>query len=278
MNNKFTNITIFVTPIFWDNMNHCNSNYSFLYRVDSLATEYQKYIISDNKYIYNFFKNHYPNISSNYNLLYLGLEDRSDKIDTFSNKKDPMIEILFIGRMEHRKGVDLLLSVIPDLCEKYSNILFRFVGKDTGCAPGEQISYKQHFLNKIHNKSYSNRIIFEGVVEDTTIYYNNCDIFIAPSRFESFGLIYVEAMIFSKPIIACNVAAVPEVVKDGITGLLASVDDVNSLKQCLITLIENKNLREKMGKAGRERYEKLFTAERMVNDMLDYMNKLFLNK
>jgi hypothetical protein len=42
VSNKFTNITILVTPIGWDNMQHANSNYSFMYRVDSLTTKYQK--------------------------------------------------------------------------------------------------------------------------------------------------------------------------------------------------------------------------------------------
>lgn len=73
------------------------------------------------------------------------------------------------------------------------------------------------------------RVLFHGAVsrEDLLRHYATCDIFVAPSRHESFGLIFVEAMIFAKPVVGIAVGGVVEVVTDEVDGLLIPSDDAD---------------------------------------------------
>ena len=102
-------------------------------------------------------------------------------------------------------------------------------------------------------------------------FYRACDILVTPSRFESFGLMLVEGMMFGKPVIGCRAGGMVEVVEDGMSGLLAEPGDVDSLTACLERLIADAALRARLGAAARARYEAAFTAERMVNDVVDVL-------
>ena len=100
--------------------------------------------------------------------------------------------------------------------------------------------------------------------EDVLARYAACDLVVAPSRYESFGLTALEAMIFAKPCIASDVGGLPEVVADRETGLLVPPDDPEALAAALLRLINDEALRRVMGAAGRRRYEARFTAEKMA--------------
>ena len=266
---KFKSVMTLVTPaIYFPNTGQIEL------QLEKFIIENTKYINTDSNFIYDFCKQYYPNIHSKYYLCYLGLADRSkDNIPALY--KDPdIIEILFIGRLEVRKGIDTLFSCIPDICKDFPNVKFIFVGNNTINMPKQNKTYKDMFIEKHNNLVESKQVVFEGIVPDTAPYYASCDIFVAPSLFESFGMIYAEAMVFSKPVIGCNVAAIPEVVENNVVGLLAKPNDVESLKQCLITLITNKELRDKFGKAGRKRYEELFHVDKMVNNYLKYYDTI----
>ena len=90
------------------------------------------------------------------------------------------------------------------------------------------------------------------------------DILVLASHSECFGLCLVEAMRAGLPVIAAKAGAIPEVVDDGETGLLYEKGDTVHLKRQLQRLVRSADLRARMGRAGRLRYEREFTAERMV--------------
>lgn len=179
------------------------------------------------------------------------------------------VTLLFVGRLEHRKGVDLLMQVLPAMCLQFPNIRMIFAGDDS--IPSDRgMTYRRAFEASNANLVATKQVQFLGRVaeEELRRQYASCDIFVAPSRFESFGLIYVEAMIFGKPVIGCNVGGVPEVVDDGVCGILVTANDPTSLKNAMVTLIKDVALREKMGKAGRARYLNMFSADRMARDCI----------
>src|SRR5262249_24343982 len=84
-------------------------------------------------------------------------------------------------------------------------------------------------------------------------FYRDCTVFTAPSRYESFGLIYLEAMRWGKPVVACCAGGVPEVVRDGETGLLVPPGDAAALEAALSRLLADADLRTKMGSGARAR-------------------------
>jgi glycosyltransferase involved in cell wall biosynthesis len=96
---------------------------------------------------------------------------------------------------------------------------------------------------------------------------------VAPSRFESFGLIFLEAMMYGKPTIGCDVGGIPEVVIHKETGLLAAPGSVASLAACLDTLISQPELRRAYGAQGRRRYLAMFRPEAVVTGIETLMRQ-----
>lgn len=95
-------------------------------------------------------------------------------------------------------------------------------------------------------------------------FYAAADVVLAPSRYESFGLVPLEAMMFARAVIGCRAGGMPEVIEDGVSGLLAEPGNAASLAGCVERLLDDPGLRSRMGKAGRARYERLFTARHMA--------------
>lgn len=108
------------------------------------------------------------------------------------------------------------------------------------------------------------RIHFLGWRTDTAAIFAALDVFLMPSLWEGFGLVLLEAMAQSIPVIGSAVSAIPEVVADGETGLLCPPRDVDCLAAALGDLLADPDLRARLGAAGRTRLEERFTAERMV--------------
>jgi hypothetical protein len=198
----------------------------------------------------------------------LGMEDRS--IGKGAQKKGRFVDVLFAGRFEGRKGIDVLLQVIPALCEKYPQARFILVGEDRKRADGTSLG--ESFRAQHARAPFRDRVLFPGAVSDTELenFLAQCDIFVSPSRYESFGLVFLEAMMFGKPAIGCRIGGMQEVIDDGITGLLAEPGDTASLQAALDTLLADAGKREAMGKAGRDRYLQNYTREIFVQRTLEF--------
>jgi len=69
--------------------------------------------------------------------------------------------------------------------------------------------------------------------------YKDCAILVVPSRYESFGMVFLEAMRYGTPVISCRAGGIPEVVEDGVTGILVPVEDVDKLALAIIDLLTN---------------------------------------
>ena len=95
--------------------------------------------------------------------------------------------------------------------------------------------------------------------------YADCDILVAPSLFESFGLMYAEAMAHAKPVVAFHTGAAPEVVVHNETGILVEPNNVTELANTLIDLAMSKELRQEMGRRGYQRVCSEFSVQRMVD-------------
>ena len=205
----------------------------------------------------------------------LGMPDWREAFgDVSSCRNYDYVNILFVGRLEKRKGIDVLLDCIPELCGEYNSIQFNIVGDDT-IVMEEGITYRRRFESQ-YPQLCGIRVFFHGKVSDDELkrYYTECDIFVASSRFESFGLIFLEAMMFSKPVIGCDVGGIPEIVQQEQTGLLALPGDRDSLFASLVRLIENSELRYTLGMQGRQRYEECFTEKLMAKACMEYYFKI----
>ena len=143
------------------------------------------------------------------------------------------------------------------------NIRFLLAGSDNSQADGFRqrtgMTYPEHFARKY--PQYRERVTFLGYVseEKLQLLYQSCDLFVAPSLYESFGLIYAEAMNYAKPVVACNAGAVPELVEHGVTGLLVDPESPAALAEAMVTLLTSPGKMRDMGLAGRQRLLAKFT-------------------
>lgn len=187
---------------------------------------------------------------------------------------DDCIKLLFVGRLENRKGADLLLNVLPDLLQKYEKLVVNLLGDDTQLV-GQQ-TLKQQFLNRHAKRDFHDRITFHGYVDNAQCEraYTECDMFVAPSRYESFGLIFLEAMRAGKACIGSRVGGIQEVLTHNETGLLVEPGDEASLRAAIEQLIEDKGLRERLGHAGRNDFEIKFRQERVNEQAEEYYRSL----
>jgi glycosyltransferase involved in cell wall biosynthesis len=187
--------------------------------------------------------------------------------------------LLFTGRLERRKGIHVLLQVLPALLERYPDWDVDIVGDNT-LPDDDGRRFSQKFRSQYARMPILDRVRFHGRVEDTELhrFYRECDLFVAPSLFESFGLIYVEAMQYGKPVIGCRTGGTPEVITDGVTGLLAEPGDKESLAAALSRLMGDEELRRSLGEAGAAAAAVTFSHIRMARDAAEIYREVLTQR
>jgi glycosyltransferase involved in cell wall biosynthesis/SAM-dependent methyltransferase len=179
-----------------------------------------------------------------------------------------VVEILFVGRLEPRKGIDTLLAAVPELCARYPSVRFTLVGDDSIVAP-DGLTYREAF-EATQPSAVLERVRFTGPLPDEELAaaMARCQIFVAPSRFESFGLVNLEAMRSGKPVVSTLVNGVSSVIRDGEDGILVPPDNPVALGAALARLIDDPGLRFTLGASGRRSFQATFNVERMVDGVV----------
>jgi len=192
-------------------------------------------------------------------VVWLGTADRRPEFPR--SRDDAGVEILFTGRLEPRKGLDTLLEAGAELLRAHPQVRLRVCGPDNPHANGRPGVFQDWVAS--HAEDVAPRIRFDGLLSDDELMqaYADCDVFCAPSRYESFGLVQVEAMMMQRPVVACDAGGMRETVVDGETGLLIAPGDVFALRAALERLVDDGDLRSRMGAAGRARYEREFRLD-----------------
>ncbi|PKL90979.1 MAG: hypothetical protein CVV21_10580 [Candidatus Goldiibacteriota bacterium HGW-Goldbacteria-1] len=164
-----------------------------------------------------------------------------DKIEKFN---DGMLNILFTGRIEKRKGLVYLIKAYEKLKKTHSHIRLIVVGR------GPLMPQLQKYIKKHAIKD----IFFEGFVstDDLPKYYRTAQIYCSPALFgESFGIVLLEAMSAGVPVVAFNISGYNDVVSNMDDGFLAQPRDVHDLSQKLEILITKKPIMLELGARGR---------------------------
>lgn len=183
--------------------------------------------------------------------------------------------VCFVGRLESRKGVDVVMEMAPALLQEHPDVRLEFVGNDK-LPSDDGRAWRERFEQQTGFAAIRDRVAFRGEVDDDGLRaaYRAADIIVAPSRFESFGLVHLEAGMYGKPVVGCRVGGMVEVIEDGVTGLLAAPGDARSLLEAVSRLVTDVQLRERMGRAARERYLERFTPQRMADGVAGMIREL----
>lgn len=171
--------------------------------------------------------------------------------------QDP--RVLFVGRLDEQKDPLTLLRAAKIVVAKHPRTIFTLVGD------GELYGKCKEYVCE---NNLENNVKLEGWQNQVSKYYASHDIFAAPSIYESFGLMFVEAGYYNLPTVASNVEGIPEVVKDEVTGLLCNAKDFEMLAININKLIENHNLRQTLGNASHERVTEQFSSKTMTSQYI----------
>ncbi len=166
-----------------------------------------------------------------------------------------------VGRLEPRKGHDVLIRAMAGVVRQSPSACLLVAGHDPGGYAGEL-------------RALAARAGLEGAVklvgfqEDVPAFLHALDVFAFASRSEGFGQVVIEAMAAGKAVVASRIAPLTEIVVDGETGLLADPGDEAGFARALTRLLADPGEARRMGSRGRERVRRLFSAERMVEEIL----------
>ncbi len=159
--------------------------------------------------------------------------------------------LLWVGRLEKLKGVDILVDAVAQLDERDVTLLI--VGGDEGAE-----DLKDDLRNQAKAAGINANVRFEGPVPHATLpaYYNAADVCVVPSYYESFGLVAVEAMACGTPVVASRVGGLVSTVTDGVTGYLIPWRCPEPFAEKLEVLLNNPELAANFGKAARRSVER----------------------
>lgn len=180
---------------------------------------------------------------------------------------DGKLNILFVGRLEKRKGLDYLLRAYRRIKGDFPHTRLIVVGSEGGFSRGSK---------KMVERCHLQDVVFTGYVsyDDLPRYYRTADVFCAPATGkESFGIILLEAMAASKPIVASAIEGYANIISHGIDGLLVKPKNDKALAQALSSLLESKPLRDKMGTEGLRKVED-YSWKRIAHRIMDYYHGL----
>ena len=175
---------------------------------------------------------------------------------------DP-VELIMVARFVRQKAQDRLLYALAPVKDR--PWMLRLVGDGPTRAAVEALAYRL---------GLSGRVMFLGERSDVAELLARSHVFVLASNWEGLPLTVLEAMRAGLPVVAFDVGGVSEAVVDGETGFLVPRGNVEALRDRILRLIESPGLRLSMGQAGRTRYERHFTVERMLQQTRDLYHEV----
>lgn len=178
--------------------------------------------------------------------------------------------LLFLSNLIESKGCIVLLDTCKILQEEGVEFACDFVGAETFDISAEE------FRHEISIRGLENKVLYHGprYGAEKDDFFDRADIFVLPSFNEAFGLVILEAMQRGLPVVSTFEGGIPDLVEDGVTGMLCHKKDPEDLARKLRILIEDSDLRLSMGRKGYERFNEKFTEEVFKTNFMNIINDL----
>nr|WP_275298403.1 glycosyltransferase [Clostridium sp. YIM B02555] len=184
--------------------------------------------------------------------------------------------ILYVGRIEKRKGVDLLINSAIEILKKYQDVEFILIGKDTSYSDSNS-SMVEHLKGFIPDE-IKERVKFIKPMDREKLqkYYASAYVSVFPSIWEGFGNVCIEAMSCGSPVIVSDSGGMMEIINNGEFGLSFESGNIIDLSRKLELIIKNLNKREKLKEKSLER-AKFFSDSKIYNDQMKFYNKVIID-
>lgn len=178
--------------------------------------------------------------------------------------------VLCVGRIDPGKGIRELVEAVVEAGQSIPSLYLLIVGART---VNEHEDYEAQLRQRITEAGAQQRVILAGHQENPGPFYQAADLFIMPSYAETFGLVLLEAMRFSLPVIATNAGAPPEILQNGQCGLLIEPRSGSAIGEAIQKLYQNPDQRQQLARLGYERVASTFFTEKVVARVLDCMEQ-----
>lgn len=222
---------------------------------EALYPDVQKYVKREDVYIC-------PN----------GIPDTTGGKEPTAERHNKVPHLLFLSNLLVSKGVIVLLDALKILKDRGYSFVCDFVGGETAEIDAAR------FKKEVEQRGLNQLAVYDGKKYgmDKKEYFDKADIFTFPSTNEAFGLVSLEAMEHKVPVVATNEGGIPDVVKDGQNGLIAEKGNSNSLAKSIAELLDDKQLREKMGEDGYKKFKEHFTLIAFENKFKNIISDAIL--
>lgn len=179
------------------------------------------------------------------------------------------VELLFLGSICKEKGIYDVLEVLPDIIKKYQTVKF-YIGGD-----GE----KDKLTTTIQQMKLQDNVKYLGWItgKEKERYLQHSTIYLLPSYFEGLPISLLEAMSFKCAVIATNVGGIPEVINHKDNGLLFFPGDKVKLKEYLLMLVENSELRKSIAEAGYINVYSKYNSDQAINTLKNLYDQVLSN-
>lgn len=169
--------------------------------------------------------------------------------------------LLFVGRLVQEKGVQVFIDAIPKIMYHYNDVKIVIVGK------GPQTDYLKH---KAYEMGIAHKVYFTGYVNDDDLkkLYKCADVAVFPSLYEPFGIVALEGMVANVPVVVTDTCGLGEIVDHGADGMKAYTGNSNSLADCIIEILYNPGLADKMRGNAIRKVQSYYNWEKISDQTL----------
>ena len=180
--------------------------------------------------------------------------------------------LLFLSNLLESKGVLVLLDACRILRDKGYSFVCDFVGGETAEIDAGR------FAREVEGRGLDRMTVYHGrkYGDEKRDFFENADVFVFPTFYhnECFPLVLLEAMEFKLPLITTNEGGITDIVNDRVNGFVCRKQDAQSLSDCIGRLLDNKELRVKMGEDGYKKFKKQFTLQAFEDNMHRILREL----
>ncbi len=191
-------------------------------------------------------------------VVYNGVD--SELFSPFEADKEDAFRVLSVGNLIPTKGHELLIRSFAKLSAMYPAVVCEVVGEGPERRRLEALTRELGVAKKVRFLGRLNR-------RETAAAMRRCTVFALPSSYEGLGCVYLEAMSSGKPVIGCRGQGIEEVIRHGRNGLLLGTNEVSELYTAVSWLLNNRQVRERMGQAARSTIHSDFTLHHQAEKL-----------
>jgi D-inositol-3-phosphate glycosyltransferase len=180
----------------------------------------------------------------------------------------PIVGVL--GRLDPQKGQEEFLLSLPSVLELRPDVCYVIAGDETR---GEE-GYRSYLAELARRLGVSESVWFLPFTDNVPEFLAAIDVFVLPSYSETFGLVLIEAMAMKKPVVATSAGGVPEIVENGLDGILVPPRDERAIARAIALLLKDSRLRTSLSRHARQHAKKVFDASRCVDQLVVSLDSL----